>query len=205
MEGPEVSDFADMLARCAEALELPCVALYGTHTGAHIMIEYALARKEQVKALVLDGVALMEPEMAAEFLENYAPHKAPDETGSQFHWAWHFMRDQMFFFPHYKKDLAHRRPTGTFDARTLHDLTMDVLGNLETYHMPYEAVFRHDVREALKRLDLPVLILSHEDGALDTGVQELCDLVPHAALAKDCSTPEAKAQAINSFLEEQNL
>ena len=197
-----MADFADMLARGADSLELEKSALYGTHTGSHIMIEWALAKPDRVTALVLDGVALMDEAMASEFLEEYAPHKVPDETGSQFHWAWNFIRDQMFFYPHYKKDNAHRRPEGVFDAQTLHELTMDVLENLESYHLPYEAVFRHNVRGALERLELPVLILSHADGALDAGTQELTELVPHARLAKECATPEAKAAAIAAFLKE---
>lgn len=201
IEQPEIPDFADMLTRGSAALGLQQVALYGTHTGSHIMIEWALAQPDRVLALILDGVALMEPELAAEFLEKYAPHKVPDESGSQFHWAWNFIRDQMFFYPHYKKDNAHRRPEGVFDARILHELTMDVLGNLESYHLPYEAVFRHKVRDRLRQLELPVLILSHDDGALDAGTQELTELVPHAQLIKECANPQAKASAINAFLE----
>lgn len=198
---PEMADFADMYRRTADVLGLDQVALYGTHTGSHIMIEWALAQSERVRALVLDGVALMDEAEAAEFLERYAPQKVPDESGSQFHWAWHFIRDQMFFYPHYKKDNAHRRPEGVFDARILHDLAMDVLANLETYHMPYEAVFRHDVRSALQRLEVPVLVLSHADGALDSATEEVVSLLGNAQLARDCATPEAKAAAINAFLE----
>lgn len=201
MDTPEMADFADMLSRGGAALGLETFALYGTHTGSHIMIEWALAQPERVTALILDGVALMDEPTAAEFLERYAPHQSPDETGSQFHWAWNFIRDQMFFYPHYKKDNAHRRPEGVFDARILHDLTMDVLGSLESYHMPYEAVFRHDVRSALQRLEVPVLVLSHNDGALDEATDEVVSLIPQVELARDCATPEAKAEAINRFLE----
>lgn len=201
MDEPAVADFADMLARGGAALGLEKFALYGTHTGAHIMVEWALAQPDKVSALILDGVALMDEATAAEFLERYAPHMAPDELGSQFHWAWHFIRDQMIFYPYYKKDSAHRRPEGVFDARILHDLTMDVLGSLESYHQPYEAVFRHDVRSALQRLEVPVLVLSHADGALDKATDEVVSLVPQVELARDCATPDAKAAAINAFLE----
>ncbi|NVE93504.1 alpha/beta fold hydrolase [Altererythrobacter lutimaris] len=200
-DAPAMADFADMLARGSAALGQEKVALYGTHTGSHIMVEWALAEPDRVDALILDGVALMDEATAAEFLEKYAPHKVPDETGGQFHWAWNFIRDQMFFYPHYKKDNAHRRPEGVFDACTLHDLTMDVLGNLETYHLPYEAVFRHDVRARLKLLDLPVLILSHDDGALDEASKEVAALVAGSQIVRTDGSPEAKAAAINTFLE----
>ena len=78
---------------------------------------------------------------------------------------------------------------------------MDVLSNLETYHKPYEAVFRHDVRSALPKLDVPVLILSHDDGALDEASAEVASLVAGAQLVRNDGSAAAKAAAINAFLE----
>lgn len=197
---PGMTDFADMLARGADTLGLDRLALYGTHTGAHIAIEWALARPAQISALVLDGVALLDEAMRAEFLELYAPRQSPDESGTQFHWAWNFIRDQMLFFPHYRKDAQHLRSIGTLDAGVLHDLTLDVLANLETYHLPYEAVFRHEVRKALQGLAVPVLVLGDADSALDPATSELAGLVPDARIVLDCASPEAKSAAITGFL-----
>lgn len=201
MPDPAIADFAAMLARAADALGKPRVALYGTHTGAHIAIEWALARPEGVAALVLDGVALLDEAMRAEFLELYAPRKVPDETGSQFPWAFQFIRDQMIFFPHYRKDAAHIRAGGDLDPRVLHELALEVLANLKAYHLPYEAVFRHEVRAALARLEVPVLVLADSASALDPATEEIARLVPHARLATDCASPGDKAAAISAFLE----
>ena len=200
MVSPAMADFADMIARGCEALHLKKPALYGTHTGAHIAIEWALARPSQVRALVLDGVALFGEAMRAEFLELYAPPQKPDEAGSQFHWAWSFIRDQMLFFPHYKKDAEHLRAGGTLDPDVLHELVLEVLNNLETYHLPYEAVFRHEVREALAGLKVPTLVLGDSESALDPATAEIARLVPGAEVAPDCDTPQAKAKAIEAFL-----
>lgn len=199
---PAMTDFADMLARASQALGMERLAVYGSHTGAHVAIEWALAEPGRVAGLVLDGVALMDEPTRAEFLARYAPRKVPDECGSQFHWAWHFIRDQMIFFPHFEKDAAHLRAGGDLDPRTLHDLTLEVLDNLEVYHMPYEAVFRHDVRGALARLDLPVLVLSDSSGALDPASAEVAGLVKGARLERGCEGPRAKAAAIEAFLED---
>ncbi|AOL22466.1 Pimeloyl-ACP methyl ester carboxylesterase [Erythrobacter litoralis] len=201
---PAMADFADMLARASAALGMERLALYGTHTGAHVAVEWALAEPRQVAALILDGVALLDDAMRAEFLARYAPRKAPDDTGSQFHWAWHFIRDQMIFFPHFEKDAAHLRAGGDLDPRLLHDLTLEVLSNLEIYHRPYEAVFRHEVRAALARLDLPVLVLSDGTGALDPASEEIAGLVKGARLVRGCDGEAAKAAAIEAFLEDIN-
>jgi len=199
---PEMANFADMIARGSDALGLEQIALYGTHTGAHIAVEWALARPDQVRALVLDGIALLDTATRSEFLARYAPPQAPDATGEQFHWAWNFIRDQMLFFPHFKKDAEHLRAGGTLDPAILHDLTLDVLNNLETYHLPYEAVFRHAARAALAALNVPTLVLGDSESALDPATAEIARLVPGATVAADCARPAAKARAIETFLKE---
>jgi pimeloyl-ACP methyl ester carboxylesterase len=203
-DSPAIAEFADMLDRAADTLGLQQIALYGTHTGAHIAIEWALARPDRVEALVLDGVALFDDVTRADFLQHYAPSKLPDETGTQFHWAWHFIRDQMIFFPYYKKDAAHRTGHGTFDANILHQLTLDVLNNLAHYHKPYHAVFRHDVRNALQRLALPVQIISEDNGPLENANDALLALVQGARMERRCTTPAEKAAAISAFLQAAN-
>jgi len=199
---PMMEDYANILSRGASAIGVDRVALYGTHTGAHIAIEWALAERSRVAALVLDGVALFDDLTRREFLEVYAPPQEPDPSGAQFHWAWNYIRDQMIFFPHYKKDLAHLRAGGTFDPGTLHQLTLEVLNNLRTYHQPYEAVFRHEVRDALSRIAVPVLILSDAEGPLQDTEDELRQLMPKAQLARNCHGWNEKAAAITKFLVE---
>lgn len=198
---PGMADYAAMLDAACDALGLERIALYGTHTGAHIAAEWALARPDRVTGIVLDGVALIPADDRADYLARYAPHKAPDEIGSQFHWAWAYMRDQMIFFPHYAKDAAHMRTGGTFDARVLHGLVLDILNNLETYHQPYEAVFRHDIEAALARLDLPALIVHEGHAPLDPAGELVHQLVRGSQLTRDCATPAAKAAAIAAFME----
>lgn len=200
---PDLGDLADMLDRGCDALGLEQVALYGTHTGAHIAVAWALAQPDRIKSLVIDGVALLDDDKSAEFLTNYAPPQTPDETGTQFHWAWNFIRDQMIFWPHYRKDAEHLRPGGSFDAKTLHRLTLDVLNSLETYHLPYEAVFRHDLVGDLRKLDLPVLVLGDEDTPLDPSFDAVVASIRGARSARTCATANAKAAAIVQFLGDQ--
>ena len=202
---PLLGDYADMLSRACDALGHERVMLYGTHTGSHIAIEWALAHPDRVAGIVLDGIAVMDAATRTEFLDVYAPPKKPDEIGSQFHWAWQYMRDQMIFWPHYKKDADHMRQGGAFDAETLHWLTLDILNNLETYHQPYRAVFRHDVEAALARLSVPTLFVFEGHSPLDADAKDLPALVNGAAVAHDCGTPAAKAAAINAFVKDFDL
>ncbi|MEO0411149.1 MAG: alpha/beta fold hydrolase [Pseudomonadota bacterium] len=200
LESPTLVDYARTMDAFCAGLGLEEVALYGTHTGAHIGIEWAATSPYRLSAMILDGVALLSPDMRQEFLDHYAPPKQPEPDGSQFHWAWHFMRDQMIFFPHYQKDLDHLRPGGTFDARILHTLTLDVLKALETYHLPYEAVFRQDPIAMAEKTNIKTLVLTSDDGPIETGMEPLIAALPQSYTAQTDGSPAQKAGAIQFFL-----
>ena len=157
---PDLAYYAGAMDRFCEALGLETIDVYGQHTGAHIAAEWAILNPTRVRRVALDQLAVLSETEQADFLQHYAPVKMPDETGSQFHWAWNFIRDQMIFFPYYKKDAEHLRAGGTFNPETLHELTLDVLNSLKTYHMAYGAVFRHQLADRLPLLTQPALWIS---------------------------------------------
>lgn len=198
---PDVEYYADAMDRMADALNLETINLYGTHTGAHIAIEWAIRNPDRVDRLILDGLAHFPDDQRQEFKDHYAPPQSPDASGSQFHWAWQFIRDQMIFYPYYKKDAEHLRSGGTFDPVILHGLVMDVLNSLETYHLPYQAVFRHNLTARLPLVTVPTLCLGREDDHLDDGMalalQSLMN-VTHMTLGAELS----QAAAIISFIEQ---
>ncbi len=200
---PSLTSYASMLDTLCDTLGHPQIDLYGTHTGAHIAIEWAIAHPRRVRRIVLDGVAILAPEQRAEFLALYAPPRVPDSSGTQFPWAWNLIRDQMIFWPHYRKDTAHLRQGGQFEPRLLHDLTMDLLGALDSYHQPYEAVFRHDVLARLPLVTHKTLWLHGEHGPLDSNAEAAFALMPAAEAVAARDTPD-KAATINAFLAEED-
>jgi pimeloyl-ACP methyl ester carboxylesterase len=199
-DSPAMADYAAGADALAEALGLGQITVYGTHTGAHVAIEWAKTIPQRIERLVLDGVALMDAAERQEFLENYAPPKKPEPDGSQFHWAWGFMRDQMIFYPHYKKDLQHLRPGGTFDAQVLHGLTLDILGSLETYHLAYEAVFRQDVLASAAQVAHKTLVLTSDDGPIESGMEPLIEALQNPSTTQTSGADGEKAAAIKAFL-----
>jgi len=196
---PDLASYADMLDRMLDAMGIAEIDLYGTHTGAHIAIEWAIARPHRIRTLILDGVARLGPEERVEFLAHYAPPQKPDAAGTQFAWAWNMIRDQMIFWPHYKKDAAHLRKDGSFEPHLLHNLTLDLLNNLETYHQPYEAVFRHAPLERLPLVTTPCLWLQGEGGPLDTDATAAITTMREVQVVH-VTSPADRAAAINGRL-----
>lgn len=199
-EQPEMADYAAAMMRVLDELEIEQCDVYGFHTGSHIGIELALRIPDRVRRLALHGLAVLSAEDQLAYLKHYAPRKAPDEIGSQFNWAWHYVRDQMIFYPHFRKTADHIRAGGRLDPDYLHRLTLDVLKSLEHYHKAYHAVFRHAVLERLAEVSVPTLLLSHPGDPLANAVEQCQAALPAARvhLLAD-HEPQTLADALADF------
>lgn len=177
---PDIDYFADAFLRTLDALGLERVDLYGNHTGAYIAVEMALARPDRVGRIVLDGIGVFTPTERDEYLEHYAPAKQPDAIGSQLWWALHFVRDQAWFFPWFRRDAAHNMGFAAFPPDVLHSIVLDVLKGLTTYHLPYRAAFRHPTRERLPLVRVPALVMADSNDPMKAGIDLAAELIPGA-------------------------
>ena len=193
---PEIPDYADATRRVLDALELDQVDVYGSHTGAHTAVELAISWPERVRRVILDGIALFEPAEKERVLANYAPHVVPDMIGSQFNWAWHFIRDQTLFFPYFDRDQAHLRGLDMSDADTLHWITTDVLKALTTYHLGYRAAFRHQDRDRLPLVTQRTLVTADESDPLKVTAQAAHALLPNSVCELGPSVEDADFLAV---------
>lgn len=177
---PDLAYFADSVIRVLDALGIDQVDYYGTHTGAHIGCEVAIRHPDRIRRLIIDGMGLYEGETQEDFLAHYAPPQKPDAYGSQLNWAWHFLRDQSFFFPHFRKTAEHRLDQGVMPPDMLNAFTIDILKALETYHLGYHAVFRHDTRTRLALVRQPLFLMSQSWDPMKRDIDALHRAVPSA-------------------------
>jgi pimeloyl-ACP methyl ester carboxylesterase len=157
--------------------------LYGSHTGASIAMEIAIAHPDRVRRLVIDGMGLYAPEEQSDVLAHYAREIVPDLEGTQLTKIWHFCRDQYLFWPYYNRTAAGRLGNGLPDAGTLHDFVVEVLKAARTYHRSYRAAFRHPKRDRLPHLRLPVLVACSPSDMLRQYHGEVAALAPGARSA----------------------
>lgn len=202
---PALGDYADAFLRSMDALGIERADLYGYHTGAHIAIEMAILRPDRIGSLVLDGLLWLEDSERADYLAQYAQPLVPDAQGTQVFRALQFIRDQAWFFPHFRRDAAHNLGGGAMPPALLHALTVDLLKAAETYHLAYHAVFRHRLEERLPLLRRPVLLLGDEGDPTRHSIPRAAALIEGArtALPGEGWSPQgaaAKAALISSFL-----
>lgn len=157
-DAPALDYFAAAHVRALDALGLERFDLYGSHTGANIACEVAIAHPQRVRRVILDGVSLYRAQERADMLANYAPAVAIDQIGSQFNRIWHFVRDVYLFWPWYKRDAAHARSIGLPSADELHDKVVEVLKATRTYHLSYRAAIAYDKEARLPLVKAPTLL-----------------------------------------------
>lgn len=200
---PDIGYFAGSVLRLADALGVNRFDVYGAHTGARIACEVTVQAPDRVRATVLDGIKEYDAETRERIIANYAPRIRPDDHGTHLVWAFHFVRDQALYFPHFERDPEHRLPGFMPPAGILHDATLEVLKALDTYALPYIAAFRYRALERLPLIETPVLFLraERELAVLNAAIDAMAGLPEQGSVAETPSDPVGKAVVICRFLD----
>lgn len=174
----DIAYYVDCAVRIMDALKIPKVDFYGTHTGALIGCELAATHPDRVRKLVVDGTPIFPPDFRKQLYENYAPKMQPDAYGGHLAWAWRFVRDMSQFWPYFEQNAAHRLPNDVPTPDNLHPRVVDVLRALTTYHIAYRAAFSHDTAKVLPRIKVPTMLTGSERDSLSVYLDEAAALVP---------------------------
>lgn len=182
--------------------------LYGSHTGASIAMEIAIAHPGRIRRLVIDGMGLYAADEQSDILQHYAREIVPDLEGTHLLKVWHFCRDQYLFWPYYNRTASGRLPNGLPPADEFHDFVVEVLKAVRTYHQSYRAAFRHPKRERLPLLRVPVLVTCSPSDMLHRYFGDVAELVPDARTVElpawdDPSFDERTAAIIADFLDQE--
>ncbi|MGE0846375.1 MAG: alpha/beta fold hydrolase [Flavobacteriaceae bacterium] len=203
--GSEIPDFAASVWRTLDALGVKSCDLLGSHTGAGIAVETSLIRPQSVAHLVIDNLGLWSPERQKAQIAFNSPSVEPDQIGSQFNWAWHYVRDQQIFSPWYRRTAACRRSIDLPSAEFLHEMTVEVLKALGTYNISYSAAARFDKRARLPLITVPTLVTSCDTDPLRAYCDEVVSLVPgaryrDAGCLEEAEGAAAAARVVSEFL-----
>lgn len=201
-EPPAIGDFARVIGEALDALGLGEVELYGAHTGALICMELAIARPQQVKHVILDGITLFTEEETADYLMNYCPPMVPTQEGGHILWAWNFRRDMNLWWPWYRHDLEGLRPEGTVATPAANQGGyVEFMKGALTYHLSYRAAFSYPTRQRLPLVPAPILHTSSEVDPLRACMPEAKALTPaaQARVHKGMFSPEAMAGTFHLF------
>ncbi len=160
---PEIVDFADALAETLDALGIQRMQLYGAHTGAFIVLEFAIRYPDRVAGLITDGLPVFDPDDTVELLGNYLPKWEPQWDGSHLLWAWLRYRDQHLFWPWFRTERGARLDIDMPSAAWLHEGVLDMLRGGDDFRIGYQAAFRYHSFHTVEQLAVPTRITARED------------------------------------------
>jgi pimeloyl-ACP methyl ester carboxylesterase len=175
---------ADALLPVLDGLKLDRVHMLGHHTGASIAAAFAARHPGRVDRLILNGIALLNPEERAFFATFRFEPVVPRADGGHLTDAW---AQRLQATP------------GWTDITAMHRHVATMLANPDRYFWAFEAVFAHDLAADLARITAPTLVLTNsgEDlfeaskraaatrpdwrlAALDGGTHDIVDEQPQA-------------------------
>jgi pimeloyl-ACP methyl ester carboxylesterase len=183
LDAPDIAMLADAAWRAIDQLLPGVFDLYGSHTGASIAMEIAIAHPDRVRRLIIDGMGLYAAGEQTEILERYAREIEPDLEGTHLMKVWHFCRDQYLFWPYYNRRADGRLANGLPGAEDFHDFVVEVLKAMRSYHQSYRAAFRHPKRERLPLIRVPVLVVCSPSDMLRRYFLDVAALIPDARTA----------------------
>jgi pimeloyl-ACP methyl ester carboxylesterase len=175
-------DFAKFYAEALASLgpKFDSVDLFGTHTGARIVAEFAIAFPDRTGKVILDGMRRGPNEFWQEYADSLDLSRYIDPDGTQFQKAWSKLRDSFFFFPPYRRDAAHFIGTGLPDAQHLHVYALEVFKGIAAAHIPYKLAVLYPSEQRLPKIARPTLCTcAPKDGPFGD-IEYVAKLIPGA-------------------------
>lgn len=94
-----VADLADATAAAMEAVGLPPVPVFGTHSGAAIALELGYRHPHKVTGLMLDALPIFTRDEVSALGEDYFAPLVVDPLGGHYSATWTRFRDQSIWWP----------------------------------------------------------------------------------------------------------
>lgn len=161
-----MGDFAEAAIEFMDALGIERAAVYGFHTGAMISAAIAAAFPERIVCAAANGYVVMTEQEKQDIVANYLPPLVPSWDGSHLTWLWARMREQLVFFPWYRKSLAARMNTDIPSPEALHAGVLDFMRSGDHYRVGYRAAFTMRSDLALRQMTVPTLVTAAETDVL---------------------------------------
>lgn len=174
----DMTDFADAAIEFMDALGIERAAVYGFHTGAMISSAIAAAHPERIVCAAANGYVVMTEQEKQDILAHYLPSLTPSWDGAHLTWLWARMREQLIFFPWYRKSLAARMNTDVPTPEALHDGVLDFLRSGDHYRVGYRAAFTMRSDVALQKMTVPTLVTAADTDVLSQQLSRIRRAAP---------------------------
>lgn len=171
---PMIEDYADSLVETIPALGMEKAHIYGSHTGALIVLEAGLRHPRGLGSVVVDGVPIFGRELAIALVSDVNIPLYPRlQNGTHLLQLWHRYRDHIMYWPWWNLRGDARLPFALPSARWLQDRWLDWILAGDTYARSYHGAFRFDCDQALLKTQARTVLSAHDGDFLKWGMESL--------------------------------
>ncbi|MBL8643011.1 MAG: alpha/beta fold hydrolase [Rhodospirillaceae bacterium] len=187
--------FADGVVNLMDELGIKKAPVYGFHTGGVCALALGLRHPERFTVCIMNGYIQMDKAEVDEILANYLPEMELNWSGSHLTWAWARFREQLIFFPWYRKDVARRMNYDVPPPAHIHTALMDFM-KCQDYRRAYRPAFLFDCAAAVKNTKANMVITTAKSDVLDKYHQMLTAVPANVKLLNPANPDESKAQFV---------
>jgi pimeloyl-ACP methyl ester carboxylesterase len=201
MSSPTIADYVQAMLTVCGHFHLDKISVYGIGFGASVAIELARQHPELVAGVILRGVLLPDAAERQEMRENYAPPIEIDAFGTHWYRTWLMLRDSLIYWPWYRRGPnAMRAIEADFGADRLHDWTVEVMRQRQSYHHLIDAALAHDAQASLEATAVPIVLCDDPKQPFSAYRSLLRSLFPEEPVFS-ASDPRVEAEEIAALAE----
>ncbi|MBK6597590.1 MAG: alpha/beta fold hydrolase [Proteobacteria bacterium] len=194
-EWKPMEEFADGVVNLMDELGITKAPVYGFHTGGVCALALGLRHPDRFTVAIMNGYIQMDKDEVDEILQHYLPEVVPDWSGSHLTWTWSRFREQVLFFPWFRKDLARRMNYDVPAPAVTHLAVMDFL-KCQDYRRAYRPAFLFDTVNAVKNMKGNMVITTAKTDVLGKYHALLKDVPSNITLLNPANPDESKEQFI---------
>lgn len=199
-EWKDMRGFADGVVNLMDELGIKKAPVYGFHTGGVCALALCRYHPERVTVAIMNGYIQMSKEEVDEIVANYLPEMKPEWSGAHLTWSWARFREQVIFFPWYRKDTARRMNYDIPPPANLHLAVMDFM-KCQDYRRAYRPAFLFDCADAVKNMKGNMVITTTKTDVLDKYHHMMAKPPANVRTFNPATMDEAKANFIKIITE----
>jgi pimeloyl-ACP methyl ester carboxylesterase len=151
-------------------------SVYGTHTGAGVALEAAIAFPDRVKSVIIDSCSMQYASERTEHIIRYFPPVVPDIWGSHVFEAWNIQKDGEIFWPWYLPEPAAAKESTSTGLGRLHD---SVICMLRSRTAPvWKSMSLYEARNRIAMVKQPGLFVTGPKDIFKSYMPEVKKLAP---------------------------
>lgn len=201
LPSPTLGAYVSVLDETLEALNCDRVDVVAEGLGTVLACALAANRPKRVRRLVLDGVPMIRSRDRKRYVRSYCPPLVPDRAGTHLLRLWEQLRTAQMTWPWFERDPgAARIRTPGIDATALHAALVDAMKQPGNYGDAARAALEAAVRDILRGIEQPVLVLQDSRDVRYGGTGSLKRRLQQATVRSRPDAPAARMELCRGFL-----